>query len=150
MSVLGNYYTIEKVWKGSIYCGIHLKWNHREKYFDISMPDYVREKIIKYKHKPTNRHRHCPYEPNLVIHGKKSDTIIHEIDSPLLDKDKKKHVQQALCRSLYYMHTVYFPTHLLHDCIRKGKPYRGYTETSIPTAALHTHESNSSHLFLRI
>ena len=43
-SVLDKYYKMEDNWKGKLYCGIHLKWNHGEKYVDISVPNYVRKR----------------------------------------------------------------------------------------------------------
>ena len=102
MSVLGKHYSMEEDLKGKLYCGIHLKWNYRDGYVDISMPNYVKKKLTEYDYKPTNRHQYCPYEPNPIIYGRNSDSIVHEIDSPLLDTRKKKYVQQVLGSFLYY------------------------------------------------
>jgi hypothetical protein len=106
MSVLGKHYNMEEDWKGELYCGIHLKWNYRDGYVDISMPNYVKKKLTEYDYKPTNRHQYCPYEPNPIIYGKNSDSIVHEIDSPLLDTRKKKYVQQVLGSFLYYARAI--------------------------------------------
>jgi len=43
MSVLGKHCNMGEDWKGKLYCGIHLKWNCREGYVDISMPNYVKK-----------------------------------------------------------------------------------------------------------
>ena len=96
MSVLGKHYNMEEDWKGELYCRIHLKWNYREGYVDISVPNYVREKLTKYGYKPTNCLQYCSYEPNPIIYGNNLDSIVHEIESPFLDKHKKKYVQQVL------------------------------------------------------
>ena len=37
MSVLKQHYDMEEDWKGELYSGIHLKWNYKEGYVDISM-----------------------------------------------------------------------------------------------------------------
>ena len=70
------------------------------------MPNYVKKKLTEYDYKPTNRHQHCPYEPNPIIYGRNSDSIVHEIDSPLLDTRKKKYVQQVLGSFLYYARAI--------------------------------------------
>ena len=106
MPVLGKQYNMEEYWKGKVYCGIHLKWNYREGYVDISISNCVRKKLTKLKYKPTNRLQYCSYEPNPIIYGKNSDSIVHEIEAPLLDTQKKKYVQQILGSFLYYAHTI--------------------------------------------
>ena len=55
MSVLGKHYSMEEDWKGELYCGIHLKWNYRDGYVNISMPNYVKAKLTEHDYKPTNR-----------------------------------------------------------------------------------------------
>ena len=41
---------MEGYWNGELYCDITLKWNYKEGYVDISMPNYVHKKLFKYKH----------------------------------------------------------------------------------------------------
>ena len=78
MSVLGKHYNMEENLKDKLYCGIHLKWNYREGYVGISMPNYARKKLTKYEYKPANHLQYCPYEPNPIIYGKNLDSIVHE------------------------------------------------------------------------
>ena len=42
-SVLDTYCNMDTDWKGKLCCGVHLKWNYREGYVDISMPNYVKK-----------------------------------------------------------------------------------------------------------
>ena len=80
---------MEEDWNGQIYCGITLNWNYNKGYVDIYMPNYVAKKLTKYGYKPCKRQHYCPYEPNPIRYGGKSDNIIHEEESPPLnDKDK--------------------------------------------------------------
>ena len=52
------------------------------------------------------RAQHCPFEPNPVHYGQKSDEIIHDIDSPVLKPEGKKFVQQIIGSFLYYTRAV--------------------------------------------
>ena len=96
MSVLGKYYNMEEERKGKLYYGIHLKWNYREGYVDIFMPNYTKKNWPNY----------CPYEPNPIMHGKHLDSIVHEIESPFLDKLKTNYLQQVLGSFLYYARII--------------------------------------------
>ena len=83
-----------------------MKWNYRERYVDIFMPTYASKKLTEYDYKPTNHLQYCQYEPNSIIYGNNLDSIVHEIKSPLLDKNKKKYVQQVLSRFLNYAYVI--------------------------------------------
>ena len=105
-SVLGKFYDIEIDWNGELYCGITLDWHYNDGYVDISMPNYVQKQLVKYKRARPKRPQHCPCTPNPVNYGKKSDKIIHEPDSPFLDKKDKKFIQQVVGSFLYYARAV--------------------------------------------
>ena len=81
---------------GGMYCGITLDWHYKDKYVDISMPNYVRKQLIKYKWDKPKRAQHCLFEPNLVHYGRKSDEIIHNIGSPALKPEDKKSSSKLL------------------------------------------------------
>eukprot|EP00804_Cyclotella_cryptica_P022237 CCRYP_017934-RA/>CCRYP_017934-RA protein AED:0.24 eAED:0.19 QI:0/0/0/1/1/1/2/0/738 len=53
-----KHYDVKVDHTGSLYCGITLHWNYKEKYLDISMPGYVTKQLTKYNHplpsKPVN------------------------------------------------------------------------------------------------
>ena len=87
--------------KGSLYCGISLTWNYKDRYVDIAMPTYVQKQLDRYQWTKPKRAQHCPYEPNPVRYGKKSDEIIHEKESPKLDEKQKKFIQQVVGSFLY-------------------------------------------------
>ena len=70
------------------------------------MPNYVQKQLVKYKRARPKRPQHCPYAPNPVNYGKKSDEIIHEPESPFLDKKDKKFIQQVVGSLLYYARAV--------------------------------------------
>ena len=70
------------------------------------MSNYVQKQLDRYSWKRPKRPQHCPYEPNPVKYGAKSDEIIHEKESPLLDKEDKKFIQQVVGSFLYYARAV--------------------------------------------
>ena len=70
------------------------------------MPNYVAKKLTKYGYKPSKRQQYCPYEPNPIKYEKKSDNIVHEKESPPLNDNDNKFVQQLLGSFLYYVHAI--------------------------------------------
>ena len=106
LSVLRKHYDVEDDWTGGLYCGVTLDWHYEEGYLDISMPNYVAKQLARYNVLPPNRPQHCPYEPNPINYGKKSDDIIHEKESPKLSKENKKYVQQVVGSFLFYARAI--------------------------------------------
>ena len=63
LDVLREHYTMEVDLKGKLYCGISLEWNYKDKYVDLSMPNYTQKQLNRYGWKKPKRPQHCPYEP---------------------------------------------------------------------------------------
>ena len=55
--------------------------NPSKGYINISMPNYVHKKLIKYGNIPSTRLQSCPIEPNPIKYGKDSDKIKPEKES---------------------------------------------------------------------
>ena len=43
LSILKSFYDVEVDMSGGLYCGFTLDWQYKDKYVDISMPNYVRK-----------------------------------------------------------------------------------------------------------
>ena len=43
IAALKQTYNLKEDWNGELYCDITIKWNYKENYLDISMPNYVRK-----------------------------------------------------------------------------------------------------------
>ena len=106
MSVPKEYYRMEEDWNGELYYGVTLKWNYQEGYVGIFMPKYVQKKLMEYCYKPSKRLQYCPYQPNPITNGNNSDEIVHEVESPPLDANVKKYVQQVLGSCLNYTYVI--------------------------------------------
>ncbi|KAL7483265.1 hypothetical protein ACHAW6_008916 [Cyclotella cf. meneghiniana] len=59
-----KYYEITINKEGSLYCGITLKWNYKNRTLDISMPGYVEKQLQKYNYPKPMKLQHCPWELN--------------------------------------------------------------------------------------
>ena len=73
LSVLKEFYEVEEDWNGELYCGITLDWHYNEGHADISMPNYVRKQLVKYKWVKPKQPQFCPFKPNPIRNGKQSD-----------------------------------------------------------------------------
>ena len=93
LNVLKKHYDMETDWDGSLYCGITLKWNYKDKYVDISMPNYVKKNITKYKHDKPRRPQYYPYEPTPRKYGKAAAEATDEEENPAVSESDKKFIQ---------------------------------------------------------
>jgi hypothetical protein len=106
LNALEEHYTISTDWTGSLYCGISLDWNYDERYVDLAMPNYVEKQLVRYEHVRPKRPQHCPYAPNPIKYGAKTQDPLPEDESPLLDMKGKKYIQQVVGSFLYYARAV--------------------------------------------
>ena len=74
LNTLKETYKVSEYWKGSLYCGINLKWDYNNRTLDVSMPGYVTKHLTKYKHKPPKAPIHTPLKP--LPHKYSKDTQI--------------------------------------------------------------------------
>jgi hypothetical protein len=106
IDTLQLYYTVETDWTGGLYCGIKLEWNYEKRYVDISMPDYVRDKLREFDHPAPNRPQHAPHPAPEARFGKSSQETAPPDTSAALSDDGKKRVQQIVGSFLYYGRAV--------------------------------------------
>ena len=92
--------TIDK--EGKLYCGITLDWDYNKRTLDISMPGYVKKQLIKYNHPMPKSPQHCPWSPQPIQYGSKTQDPIPPDESPALDKKGIKLIQQVVGSFLYY------------------------------------------------
>jgi hypothetical protein len=92
--------TVEK--EGKLYCGITLNWDYNKRTLDISMPGYVQKQLIKYNHPGPKSPQHCPWSPQPIQYGSKTQDPIPPDESPALDNKGIKFIQQVVGSFLYY------------------------------------------------
>ena len=106
LAALGDKYTIETDWTGSLYVGITLDWDYQQGHVDLSMPTYVQTQLTKYGHAKPKHPQHCLFSPNPIQYGKKSQDTAPTDDSPKLDKDGHKYIQQVVGSFLFYARAI--------------------------------------------
>jgi hypothetical protein len=62
INVLQQHYETSIDWSGSLYCGISLKWDYKNRTLDISMPGYVDAALQRFQHPPPTKPQHSPYQ----------------------------------------------------------------------------------------
>ena len=53
VAALKGKYKISKNLTGSLYCGIDIRWDYKNRTLDLGMPGYIKTQLQRYKHKKT-------------------------------------------------------------------------------------------------
>jgi len=99
-------YELTKDWTGDLYCGITLKWNYDERWLNISMPEYIKKILLKYKHRMPTKPQHCPYAPAPKQYRAKAQAPLPVDISPKLSPEEIKEIQRVIGSILYYAQAV--------------------------------------------
>jgi hypothetical protein len=106
MECIKKSYNISSDWKGSVYCGLTLEWDYKNRTVDLSMPVYINAALHKYQHASPARPEHAPHTWNPHVYGAKTQFVENETTSPALsDKDVNK-LQQLTGTLFYYARAV--------------------------------------------
>ncbi len=106
LAALEEDYTLDVDWEGSLYCGISLSWDYKNRTVDLSMPKYVHKQLLKYKHTTPKRKQNCPYSPNPIKYGAKIQAPTAPDESPPLSKEDHKYIQQVVGSFLFYARAI--------------------------------------------
>ena len=61
LAAIKSKYTTTVDLSGTLYCGLTLAWNYRQRHVDISMPGYIDRALTKFKHITASRPQHAPH-----------------------------------------------------------------------------------------
>jgi hypothetical protein len=92
-------YELTEDWTGDLYCGIKLKWDYGAQTVDLSMPGYIKQLLLKYKHRMQNKPQHCPYTPTPKQYGAKAQAPLPVDISPKLSPGEIKKYSTSLVAS---------------------------------------------------
>ena len=70
ISTLQKHYVITIEKSGKNFCGLTFEWNYKQKYIDVSMPDYVKNALKKYGHDPSKKPQYAPHVWASKYYGK--------------------------------------------------------------------------------
>ncbi len=82
--------------------GIDIKWDYVGRRFCISMPDYIKNLLIKFKHPLPTKPRCSPYKCLPIAYGAKAQLTSEADTSDLLDDHRKLCIQEIVSLLLYY------------------------------------------------
>ena len=92
--------------KGSRYCGIFMDWDYENREVHVSIPGYVEAALKRFKHEKPSKPQYQPH-PNLPIqYGAKAQYAQEEDDSPKLNKEDTKFIQEVTGTFLFYARAV--------------------------------------------
>jgi hypothetical protein len=106
LATLAKQYTTKADWTGSLYCGLTLHWNYRDRTCDVSMPGYIERALQRFQHAAPSRPQHSPYPHTKPDYGAKTQYAPEPDTTPKLDAANITHLQEVLGTLLYYARAV--------------------------------------------
>jgi len=89
-------------WTGATYCGMNLWWNYEHGYVDVSMNNYVKRALEKFKHAPPQR-PHAPHAWLEPKYGKQGPPLpTKQSTEPTLNDKETKRIQSISGTLNYY------------------------------------------------
>lgn len=101
-----EHYEYSKDWEGSLYCGITIKWDYRNRTADLSMPGYVSKALHRFGHPHPKKPQHAPHEWTKPTYGAKQQFTPDPDITDLLPPEGIKRIQQIVGTFQYYARAV--------------------------------------------
>lgn len=106
LEALQQHYECSTDWNGTLYCGVTLKWDYKNRTCDLSMPGYVQTALTRFDHPQPSRPQYAPFKANAPQFGTKIQLTDPIDDSPLLSKKQVKRIQSIIGTFLFYARAV--------------------------------------------
>jgi hypothetical protein len=87
---------------GDKFAGIDIKWDYASRRCRISMPGYINNILIKFKHPMPSKPCRLPYKCLPIAYGAKAQMTLEADTTELLDNHRKRCVQEIFGSLLYY------------------------------------------------
>jgi hypothetical protein len=98
-------YELTTDWAGTVYSGITLKWDYKNRTCDISMPGYVSNLLRKFQHEAPKHPQHTPSRYVTPVYG--ADTqYVTKYETPPLTAQQCLTIQKVTGSVLYYARDV--------------------------------------------
>jgi hypothetical protein len=104
-------YKLTTDWAGTVYSGITLKWDYKNRTCDISMPGYVSNVLSKFQHDAPKKPQHTPSRYVSPVYGAKTQYATKD-ETPPLTAQQCLTIQKVTGSVLYYARAV-DPTFLM-------------------------------------
>jgi hypothetical protein len=98
-------YELTTDWAGTVYSGIALKWDYKNRTCDISMPGYVSNVLRKFQHDAPKHPQHTPSRYVTPVYGAKTQYATKD-ETPPLTAQQCLTIQKVTGYVLYYARVV--------------------------------------------
>ena len=105
VNVLKEHYKVSEDWKGEKFSGIAMDWDYIARKVHLSMPGYCKEALVRFGHK-LRKDTHQPHKHTEPTYGSKIQYAKGADESPKLNEQDKKFIQQVTGTFLYYARAV--------------------------------------------
>jgi hypothetical protein len=106
IAAIKEHYPFSTDWDGTVYCGVNLRWDYKNRTVDLSMPGYVTALLNKYQHPTPTRPQHSPHAWTAPNYGAKIQLTAPTDESASLPPAEVKRIQQVTGTLLYYARAV--------------------------------------------
>ena len=89
----------------NLYCGLTLTWNYDKRYFDVSMPDYIK-KLHSSNHTGPSCPQKSPHNWDRPVYGAHIQYALEDTNLPLLLPLETTCVQQIVGTLLFYTRAI--------------------------------------------
>ena len=96
LQALRKLYVISVDWTGSKYLGLTLDWNYDKRTVKLSMPKYIENVLLRFKHKAPTRRQNSPHAWIPPSYGENEQLVEREEGYPALLPVQKLLVQQVV------------------------------------------------------
>ena len=84
LAALRTLYKVTEDKTGSKYCGLTIKWNYKQNWVEISMPEYIPALLHKFCHLPPEKRQDAPHKWPVHSYGEKFQYADFPKASPVL------------------------------------------------------------------
>ena len=106
LNILKKYHGVQFNMAGDKLAGITITWDYPNKRCRISMPGYIDNLLIKFKHPRPSKPRFSPHACLPIAYGAKTQFAPDDDASALLPEDRKRRIQEIVGSLLYYARAV--------------------------------------------
>ena len=105
VDALRTFYKLSVDCSGTLFCGIKLNWNYKQRQVQLSMSGYIDKALLRFKHPSPKRAQHAPHKASPIVYGP-NQPIAPPDTTPPLNNDQTKFVQKVVGTLLYYSRAV--------------------------------------------
>ena len=102
LNALKDKYNVSASWTASTYIGIDSKWDYDVQTVTLSISNYVKNAILKFKHERPSQSEHYPQVYNVPVYGAKIKYDTREESPEHLDDTERNVIQKIVATLLYY------------------------------------------------